>query len=411
MALSFDKQLQTYVDLIIRVGLNLHKGQTLWINAPVEAPELTRRVAEAAYKAGAYFVNVIWLDDAVICSRLAHASKDSLTHFPKWYKDAFNIEMKRGDALLSIRSTDPEAFKGQDPSAISTIERVGRAEFKPRMKKVLGSEVNWCVVNIPSQGWAKRVFPKLSPDKAVGKLWAAIFAAVRADKPNAVKVWQKHLKALEQRRAYLDEKQYDALHYKAPGTDLKVGLVEGHLWLGGFQDTQDGITYVANLPTEEVFTMPHKNRVDGVVRSSKPLAHAGTIIDPFELTFRDGAVVKANAKRGQNILEKLLETDEGAKHLGEVALVPYSSPISQSGILFLSTLFDENAASHFALGSAYRINVKGGTSMTDKQAAKVGVNSSLTHVDFMIGSNKMDIDGVRNDGTREAVMRKGEWAV
>jgi aminopeptidase len=409
MALSLDKQLQTYADLVIKVGVNLQKGQTLWLSAPVEEPELTRCIVEAAYRAGAYYVNVMWVDEVISLPRFKYAPKDSFAHVPSWLKEAFNVEMKKGDALLSIRSSDPELLKGQDPDKIATAEKAARAEFKPRMKKVLTSEVNWCVINIPSQGWAARVFPKLKPEKAVEKLWRAIFAAVRADQPNAIKLWQKHLKTLEQRRAYLDGKQYSALHYKAPGTDLTIGLIPNHLWMGGTQDTQDGISYVANLPTEEVFTMPHKDRVEGVVHSSKPLAYGGTLIDDFELTFKNGSVVKARAKRGEKTLQKLLETDEGAKQLGEVALVPYSSPISKSGILFLSTLFDENAANHVALGSAYRFNVEGGTKMTDKQAEKAGVNTSLTHVDFMIGSRHMDIDGVTKEGT-EPVMRKGEWA-
>jgi aminopeptidase len=409
--MTFEKQLQTYADLVIRVGLNLQKGQTLWLSSSVEEPELTRRVVEAAYKAGAYYVNVMWVDDAVNLARFKYAPADSFAHVPTWLKQAYNVEMKKGDALLSIRSSDPELLKGQDPEKIATVEKTSRSEFKPRMKKVLSSEVNWCVVNIPSKGWAARVFPKDKPEKAVSKLWSAIFAAVRADKPGSVKLWQKHLVKLEQRRAYLDEKQYSALHYIAPGTDLTIGLVDNHMWMGGTQDTQNGIPYVANLPTEEVFTMPHKDRVDGVVKSSKPLAYGGNIIDDFTLTFKEGKIVSAKAKRGEKTLANLLETDHGAKRLGEVALVPYSSPISQSGILFLSTLFDENAASHVALGSAYRFNVEGGTQMTDKQAAKAGVNTSLTHVDFMIGSNKMDIDGVSKDGQREAVMRKGEWAV
>jgi aminopeptidase len=410
MALSTDKQLQSYADLVVKVGVNLQKGQTLWINAAVEEPELTRRVVEAAYKAGAYYVNVIWVDDAVTLSRFKHAPKNSFTHFPDWMKEAFNNEMKKGDALLSIRSSDPELLKGQDPESIATAQKTASEAFKPRMKKVLSSEVNWCVINIPSKGWATKVFPKLKPDKAVEKLWQAIFAAVRADKPNAVKLWQKHLQQLEDRRAYLNDKQYSSLEYSAPGTKLSLGLVDNHLWMGGTQDTQNGITYVANLPTEEVFTMPHKDRTNGVVKSSKPLAYGGNLIDDFVLHFKDGKVANAKAKKSEKTLLKLLETDEGAKRLGEVALVPYSSPISQTGVLFLSTLFDENAASHIALGSAYRFNVQGGMKMTDKQAQKAGVNDSLTHVDFMIGSRSMDINGVTNAGKVEAVMRKGEWA-
>jgi aminopeptidase len=410
MALSSNKQLQNYADLIVKVGLNLQKGQTLWINASVEEPDLTRRVVEAAYQAGAYYVNVIWVDDAVTLFRFKHASKDSFTHFPSWMKEAFNVEMKKGDALLSIRSSDPELLKGQDPTNIATTQKAASEAFKPRMKKVLTSEVNWCVVNIPSKGWATKVFPKLKPEKAVEKLWQAIFAAVRADKPNAVKLWQKHLQQLEDRRSYLDDKQYETLEYTAPGTKLSLGLVDNHLWMGGTQDTQNGITYVANLPTEEVFTMPHKDRTNGVVRSSKPLAYGGNLIDDFVLHFKDGKVVSGKAKKNDKTLQKLLETDDGAKRLGEVALVPYSSPISQTGVLFLSTLFDENAASHIALGSAYRFNVQGGLKMNDKQAQKAGVNTSLTHIDFMIGSNKMDIDGVTKTGKIEPVMRKGEWA-
>jgi aminopeptidase len=410
MALSLDKQLQSYADLVIKVGVNLQKGQTLWINASVEEPELTRRVVEAAYKAGAYFVNVIWVDDAGTLARFKHAPKDSFTHFPEWMKEAFNIEMKKGDALLSIRSSDPELLKGQDPTSIATAQKTASEAFKPRMKKILSSEVNWCVVNIPSRGWATKVFPKLKPEKAIEKLWSAIFAAVRADKPNAVKLWQKHLQALEDRRAYLNDKQYVTLEYTAPGTKLSLGLVDNHLWMGGTQDTQSGITYVANLPTEEVFTMPHKDRTNGVVKSSKPLAYGGNLIDDFVLHFKDGKVITAKAKKNDKTLQKLLETDEGAKRLGEVALVPYSSPISQTGVLFLSTLFDENAASHIALGSAYRFNVQGGTKMTDKQAEKAGANNSLTHVDFMIGSKYMDIDGVTKTGNTEPVMQKGEWA-
>jgi aminopeptidase len=410
MARSLDKQLQSYADLVIKVGVNLQKGQTLWINASVEEPELTRRVVEAAYKAGAYFVNVIWVDDAGTLARFKHAPKDSFTHFPEWMKEAFNIEMKKGDALLSIRSSDPELLKGQDPTSIATAQKTASEAFKPRMKKILSSEVNWCVVNIPSRGWATKVFPKLKPEKAIEKLWSAIFAAVRADKPNAVKLWQKHLQALEDRRAYLNDKQYVTLEYTAPGTKLSLGLVDNHLWMGGTQDTQSGITYVANLPTEEVFTMPHKDRTNGVVKSSKPLAYGGNLIDDFVLHFKDGKVITAKAKKNDKTLQKLLETDEGAKRLGEVALVPYSSPISQTGVLFLSTLFDENAASHIALGSAYRFNVQGGTKMTDKQAEKAGANNSLTHVDFMIGSKYMDIDGVTKTGNTEPVMQKGEWA-
>ena len=410
MPLTFDKQLQNYADLVIKVGLNLQKGQRLFIRSVLESADFTRLVVERAYKAGARHVDVFWSDDALLLSRFKNAPKDSFGFVPAWYKEAFNHELKQGDALLSIRAADPELLKDQDPDSVAAYEHANRLELKPLMNKIMLSDVNWCLVSVPVQGWAAKLFPKDKPEMQMQKLWAAILKTVRANEPNAVANWKKHLQVLQQRRAYLSKKQYSALKYKAPGTDLTIGMATNHIWLGGTQDAQNGITYVANLPTEEVFTAPHKDHVEGVVRSTKPLAYAGNLIDGFELTFKNGKVIKAKAKKGEKLLYKILETDEGARRLGEVALVPHSSPISQSGILFLHTLFDENASSHIALGNAYRFTVEGGTKMTAKQAEKAGINSSLTHVDFMIGSEVTDIDGVTKEGKLEPVMRKGEWA-
>jgi aminopeptidase len=410
MALSFEKQLQSYANLVIRVGLNLQKGQRLFIRSILEGADFTRLVVDAAYKAGARHVDVFWADDAILLSRFKHAPKDSFGFVPEWYKEGLNHELKPGDALLSIRASDPELLKHQNPESVSAYERAMRTELKPLMGQIMSSGVNWCLVSVPVQGWANKLFPKDRPAKQMQKLWTAILKTVRADKPNTLALWQKHLKTLQMRRAYLNNKQYAAIRYKSPSTDLTVGLIKDHIWLGGTQDSQHGITYVANLPTEEVFTAPDKHVAEGVVRSSKPLAYAGNVLEGLEFTFRDGKVQKAKAKKGDKILQKLLETDEGARRLGEVALVPHSSPISQSGLLFLHTLYDENAASHLALGNAYRFNVQGGTKMDDKQADKAGINSSLTHVDFMMGSKDMGIDGVTKEGKLEPVMRKGEWA-
>ena len=252
-------------------------------------------------------------------------------------------------------------LKNQDPESVSSYERANRLELKPLMNKIMGSDVNWCLVSVPVQGWAAKLFPKDKSEKQMQKLWTAILKSVRADQSSPSAKWQKHLKALQDRRAYLNKKQYKALKYTSVGTDLTVGLAKNHIWLGGTQDSQHGITYVANLPTEEVFTAPDRTYTEGVVRSTKPLAYAGNLIDNFELTFKGGKVVKAKAKKGEKLLHKMLETDEGARSLGEVALVPHSSPISQSGILFLHTLFDENASSHLALGNAYRFNIQGGS--------------------------------------------------
>ena len=410
MSLSFEQKLETFADLVVRVGLNVQTGQQLMIRAAVETAPFTRKVVEKAYRAGAPFVNVIWNDDAVTLARFEHAPTDSFELFPEWTRDAMLAAAARGDAVLSIYAADPELLKDQNPESVATVQRVTQTEMRPFNEHIMNSDVNWCIVSVPIPSWAAKVFPDATPEVAERKLWDAIFKTVRADREDAVAAWQTHLKNLEARRAYLTDKQYRALHYSAPGTDLSVGLAENHLWLGGSQPTNDGVVYVANMPTEEVFTMPHRERVDGTVRNTLPLSYAGNLIDGFELTFKDGAVVAYKAEKGAEVLERLLETDEGAKRLGEVALVPHSSPISLSHILYYNTLFDENASSHLALGRAYRFNVAGGTDMSEAEITAVGANDSLTHVDFMIGSADMDIDGVTDAGEREPVMRGGEWA-
>ncbi|CAN5880291.1 aminopeptidase [soil metagenome] len=408
--LSFEDTLERFADLVVRVGLNLQPGQQLMVRAAVETAPFTRKVVETAYRAGAPFVNVLWNDDAVTLARFEHAPRDSFELFPEWTRDALLAAAARGDAILTIYAADPELLKDQNSENVATVQRVTQTEMRPFTEHIMNSDVNWCIVSVPIPSWAAKVFPHTTPEVAERKLWDAIFKTVRADRADSGAAWQTHLANLEARRTYLTDKQYRALHYRAPGTDLTVGLADGHLWLGGTQPTQDGTVYVANLPTEEVFTMPHRERVDGTVRNSLPLSYVGNLIDGFELTFKDGAVVDYKAERGAEVLEHLLETDEGARHLGEVALVPHSSPISQSGILYYNTLFDENASSHLALGRAYRFNVAGGTEMSEAEVTAAGANDSLTHVDFMIGTADMDVDGVTDAGEREPVMRGGEWA-
>jgi aminopeptidase len=270
--------------------------------------------------------------------------------------------------------------------------------------------INWCVISYPAADWAKKVFPKMSTEKAQEKLWEAIFQTCRVDQRDPVAAWEKHIKELTARSTYLNKKRYTALHYKAPGTDLTVGLPSQHLWIAAQSKAENGISFTANLPTEEVFTMPHKGKVDGVVSASRPLVVSGKTVEDFALTFEKGKVVKVTAKKNGETLQKLIETDEGGSHLGEVALVPNSSPISRRGHLFYNTLFDENAASHIALGAAYRFTMKGGGKLTEAEFQKRGGNHSIIHTDFMIGSKDMDIDGILANGKREPVMRKGEWA-
>ncbi len=407
---TFEEKLENFATLVVRVGLNLQRGQQLTVRAAVETAPFTRRVVEKAYQAGAPLVNVIWSDDAVTLARFQNAPKDSFELFPEWSRDAMLAAAARGDAILTVHAADPELLKDQDPESVATVQRVTQTEMRPFTEHIMNSDLNWCIVSVPIPSWATKVFPDATPEVAERKLWNAIFTTVRADRDDPVAVWQRHLENLEARRAYLTDKQYRALHYRAPGTDLTVGLAENHLWLGGTQPTKDGVVYVANLPTEEVFTMPHFERVDGKVSNTLPLSYAGNLIDGFELTFEGGAVVDFRAERGAEVLERLLDTDEGARRLGEVALVPHSSPISLSRILYYNTLFDENASSHLALGRAYRFNVAGGTEMSEAEITAAGANDSLTHVDFMVGSENMDIDGVTSRGEREPVMRGGEWA-
>ena len=409
--LTFEDKLRNYARLMVQVGAKVQPGQSVMLRAPVESAPLARLVAEEAYKAGARFVDTIWSDDAVTLTRFRCAPEDSFGDFPEWQRRALLDAAERGDAFIEIRASDPELLKDQDPERVATAERTKRERLREFSGHIMSSRVAWTLVSAPLGSWADKVFPDAPRQERTDKLWDAVFRAVRADQGDPVAAWQAHLSALEARREVLDARRFQALHFRGPGTDLRLGLADGHLWLGGKQDTQSGVSYVANLPTEEVFTLPHRARVEGVVRNTLPLSYSGTLLEDFELTFKDGAVVAAKAARGEATLHRLLETDAGARRLGEVALVPHSSPISASGILFYNTLYDENAASHLALGRAYRFTMEGGDALSDAAAAERGWNDSLVHVDFMIGSSDLDIDGLDASGRAEPVMRGGEWAL
>lgn len=407
---TFDDTLSSYASLIAEVGLNLQAGQQLMATAPLEASPLLAKVTEAAYKRGVRYVHPLYNDDAVTLARFRHAPRDSFSFYPEWLARGMLEMVENNGARLSITGNDPDLLKGQDGDAIAAAQKSAQTALKPFMGKIMKDAVNWCVVAVATPAWADKVFPDAPQEERVGLLWNAIFKAVRADSEDAVANWQRHLAELEVRRTHLNARRYRALHYRAPGTDLMLGLADGHVWKGGASENDVGTTFVANLPTEEVFTAPHRARVDGTVGSSKPLSYGGQLIEDFSFTFKDGRVVEVRAAQGEDALKRLLETDDGATRLGEVALVPHSSPISQSGLLFYNTLFDENAASHLALGRAYRFCAEGGTTMSDDEAKAVGLNDSLAHVDFMIGSSEMDVAGVREDGHEEPVMRSGEWA-
>ncbi|GAA3409245.1 aminopeptidase [Paenibacillus hodogayensis] len=408
--LTFQQKLDRYAELIVKVGANVQQGQTLMLQASVDSAELARRVVQKAYEAGAYTVKVRWSDDEA--SRIAYdlASAESFLEEPTWTA-AEKIELaKNGAAFVTITSADPDLLKGVSAEKIKNANKTTRQALAPYSELSRAFKISWSLATAPSKAWAAKVFPDVPEEEQIGKLWDAIFRMVRADQDDPLALWEQHIVQLKRRAGYLNDKQYAKLHYVGPGTDLTIGLPKRHIWLGGSKQNEQGTWFVPNLPTEEVYTAPAKTEVNGTVSSTKPLSYSGNIIDRFSFTFENGRVVKATAAEGEETLLGLLETDEGAKYLGEVALVPHRSPISDSGLLFYKTLFDENASCHLAVGSAYTACVEGGVDMTAQQLAESGLNASMAHTDFMIGSGELDIYGITEDGSREAVFVKGNWA-
>ncbi len=408
---DFETKLRKYAELIVKVGLNLQPGQRLFILASsLEVAPLVRAVVRCAYQSESKLVTVVWLDEQLEKIRYQAAPRDSFEEYPVWISAGALGCIERGDALLRISGSNPELLKDQDPELIAIVGRTAAQHFKPVSDHIMKSAVQWSVVCPPTPDWATKVFPKDTPEDAELRLWDAVTKACRLDQPDPISFWQQHFVDLRKRKEFLTAKQYAALHFTAPGTDLTVGLPEGHIWEGGAGKTISGIPFAANLPTEEVFTTPHKDKTNGTVTATKPLSYRGSLIENLSLTFSEGKVIHFSAKKGAETLRLILETDEHAKFLGEVAMVPHQSAISQLDLLFLNTLYDENASNHLALGSAYRESVQGGEAMTDEEFAAAGGNDSLIHVDFMFGSEEMDIDGLTSDGSIEPVMRSGEWA-
>jgi aminopeptidase len=401
--------LKKYAEVIVEVGLNLQKGQRLLISAEMNTVSLVREVVKKAYQKGSPLVTVLWNDEILHKIRHQYAPRDSFAELETWLADGLLESAKNGSAFLSVSGGDPELLKGQDPELIG-IEAKTRAEhYKPASEYITGGANQWCVVSPPTPKWAAKIYPEKSEKEAEAQLWEVMRKLCRLDSDNPVEIWKKHLAELEKRQLYLTEKQFDALHFRGPGTDLHIGLTKNHLWAGGGDKTANGISFAPNIPTEEVFSMPHKERVDGTVRSTKPLNFFGNLIEDFSLTFAEGRVVEFQAKKGKDSLAKLLEMDEGASRLGEVALVPHRSPISESGLIFFNTLYDENAACHLALGKAYLSNIRGGTEMSKEELTAAGVNDSIIHVDFMVGSDRIDIDGIDENGKVTPLMRGGAW--
>lgn len=408
---AWQQQLEQYAELIVKVGVNIQQGQPLFVTCSVDMAQLARLIAKKAYETGASNVHIEWTDETLSRLKYENAVDDVFTTYPEYEALKRNTFVEKGSAFVSIVSDNPDLLKGIDSSRLSSWQKASGKALENFRRAMQADQISWTVVAAAGQAWAEKVFPDLDPEQAVDQLWEAIFNAVRLNTPDPVKAWEEHNSNLHKKVDILNSKHFHKLHYTAPGTDLIVELPKKHLWVGASSTNVDHIPFMANMPTEEVFSVPQKDGVNGYVSSTKPLSYSGNIIDNFKITFENGRIVKVEAEQGQEILEHLVATDEGSHYLGEVALVPHHSPISESNILFYNTLFDENASNHLAIGSGYAFNVEGGKNMSKEELAAAGVNSSLTHVDFMIGSAEMNIDGIHEDGTTEPIFRNGNWAI
>ncbi len=404
------KQMEKYAELLVRVGINIQNNQILVINSPIETAEFTRLLSVKAYEAGAREVVIRWNDEKATRIKYDMANDEIFDEAPAWITTLCNDYAEQDAAFLSISASDPEIMKGVDPKRMSRANKASSIALAAYRQRMMSNKNVWCVASIPTAAWAKKVFPNATEEVAIEQLWDAIFKSVRVDQADPVAAWQIHQKDLNQRLNFLNTANFKALRYKnALGTDLTVNLVPNHIWYGGGDAAPQGHIFFANMPTEEVFTMPDRFGANGKIYSSIPLNYNGNLIEEFWFEFKDGLVINYGAAKGVDVLKELLDTDEGAKRLGEVALVPYDSPISNQKILFFNTLYDENASCHFALGKAYPVNVKGGTAMDVETLKANGANDSLTHVDFMVGTSDLEITGIHQDGSEVPVFVKGNF--
>jgi aminopeptidase len=406
---EFERNLDRLAETAVRIGLGLAPGQELVMTATLDAVPLARKITEHAYKAGASLVTTLYADEEASLLRFRHGSEAAFDSAASWLYEGMAQAFRKGAARLAIAGNDPALLSKEAPDKVARVNRALSIAYKPALELIVRHDINWTIVSCATPAWAASVFPGLPKDQAMSRLWSAIFAASRADLPDPVAAWKTHDANLHARADRMNEKRYSTLHFRGPGTDLRVGLADDHLWLGGGTTAHNGHYCIPNIPTEEVFTTPHKDRTEGTVTSSKPLSYQGAMIEEIRVRFQGGKIVEAHAAKGEQVLQKMIETDEGARRLGEVALVPHSSPIASSGLLFNNTLFDENAACHIALGQAYSSCLRNGNSLTPEQLAAQGANTSLIHVDWMIGSSRIDIDGIAASGTAEPLMRSGEW--
>ena len=404
-----EKKIDKLANLAVKRGVGLQKGQNLLITAPIESLPLVRKIAEHAYKEGASIVTPLFTDSDITLSRFKYAPDESFDSATDWLFNGMGEAFDNNTARMAIAGDDPMLLSQMDPDKVSRANKAMAKAYKPARERITEFKINWNIVSWPGSAWASRVFPELPLDEAIVKLADAIFDASRASVDDPIQAWDDHNERLRIKTNWLNEKNFAALQYNGPNTNLRVGLADEHEWMGGASKAQNGIICNPNIPSEEVFTTPHAYKVDGTVSSTKPLSYQGTLIDDIKVTFKDGKIIEAHSSKGEEVLQKVLKSDEGASRIGEVALVPHSSPISQSGIIFYNTLFDENAASHIALGQCYSKCFKGELDLSKEEISKRGGNSSMIHIDWMIGSDQIDVDGIDQSGNQEPIFRKGEW--
>lgn len=400
-----------YASLAVNIGVNIQKDNILVISSPIETAEFARLITEEAYKSGAKDVIVHYGDQKLTKIKLENSSLETISNIPEWQAESYNYYARQEACFISISASDPDGLKGVPVEKIGASQKARTSALKEYFDNSMSNKCRWCVLSVPTLSWAKKVFPKVSDDEAMESLWDVIFKTVRVDTENPVNAWKKHNAYLEEKIKFMNNNNFKSVHLKsANGTDLNIELPEGHIWAGGSEGDVNGIPFNANIPTEEIFTLPKKTGVNGIVYSSKPLSYGGNLIDNFSITFKDGKAIDFTAETGYDVLKQMLESDEGAKYLGEVAFVPYNSPISNSKLIFFNTLFDENAACHLAFGRAYESCVKDADKYSEEELEKIGVNNSVIHVDFMIGTSDLEITGINKNGEAIQIFSNGNWA-
>lgn len=406
---SVEQMYHAYAELLIKVGVNLQPDQVLYVEAPLESAEFVRIVVRKAYEAGAKYVQVAWDDEAVTRIRFEAAKDDSFGYYPQWIASGKEQLAEAGGALLDFKVPNPDLYEGIDPTKVTAATRAASEARQKFLGYLRTNKITWCLAKLPTKAWSDKVFADLPQEERISAMWKSILHMCRADREDPVAAWQEHIQTLKNVCDRLNGKRYKKLHYKAPGTELTVELNDGHIWLVGGGTNQSGVYFMPNMPTEEVFTMPKRSGTNGTVSSTMPLNLNGSLVDRISLTFREGKVVDFSAEVGYEALKNLLETDEGAAYLGEVALVPHDSPISNLNRIFYNIGIDENASCHLGLGNAYPTNMEGGLPLSKEELLERGANVSMTHVDFMIGSSELDIHAELEDGTMEPLFRKGNW--